>query len=197
MSCGIFSPAQCVLDAVDAVNGFSAELFWQLATAPLTLMIIAGVGIVAYAIAHVPFIETFLPATRPFIASARLVCLVCAGALIFLIGHREADQRAEAERAKSDLAWAEFQLGEQKRVAQDAAELKQSAEATAAQAKVRLSEYQEKFGNDPTAAVCAPRPGVVEWVHSLQRRKPAPGANTAKAKRGLIARLRKSGADRR
>lgn len=197
MSCGILSPAQCVLDVVETVSDFSAELFWQLATAPLTLVVIATIAILAYAIAHVPFVEKFIPITAPFIASARIVCLVCAAALIFLIGHRAADQRAELERVKSDLAWTEFQLGEQKRVADDAAELKQSAESATALAKGRLVEYQEKFGHDPTVAVCPPRPGVVEWVHDLQRRKPAAGANAAKAKRGLVARLRRSGSERR
>ncbi|MDD1534599.1 MULTISPECIES: hypothetical protein [unclassified Bradyrhizobium] len=196
MSCGIFSPAQCVLDAARMVDDFSAELFWQLATAPLTLVVIAIIAILAYAIAHVPFVEKFFPVTAPFIASARIVCLVCAAALIFLIGHRAADQRAELERARSDLAWTEFQLAAQKRTVDDAAELKQTAESDAAQAKGRLAQYQEKFGNDPTAAVCPPRPGVVEWVHDLQRRKPA-GPNAAKAKRGLVDRLRRSGAERR
>jgi len=197
MSCGVFSPAQCVLDVVETVNGFSAELFWQLATAPLTLIIIAVVGIAAYVVAHVPFVETFIPATRPFIKLARVVCLASAAALIFLLGHRDADQRNELERTRSDLAWTEFQLGEQKNAAAAATELKKEADSATALAKGRLSEYQEKFGNDPTAAICRPRPGVVEWVHSLQRRKPAAGADAAKAKPGLVARLRRTGAERR
>lgn len=197
MSCGIFEPVRCVFDVVDTINDFSADLFWQLATAPLTLIIIAGVGIVAYAIAHVPFVEKFIPTTVPFIESARLVCLICAGALIFLIGHRSADQRAELERVKSDLAWTEFQLGNQKQAADDAAELKNKADSATAETKGKLSAYQEKFGNDPNAApVCPPRPGVVEWVHDLQRRKPA-AAVAAKPKRGLVARLRRSGSERR
>ncbi|MBW7968159.1 hypothetical protein [Bradyrhizobium sp. BR 10289] len=186
-----------MFDVVDTINGFSAELFWQVATAPLTLIIIAGIAIAAYAVAHVPFVEKFIPITAPFIRSAQLVCLICAAALIFLIGHRAADQRAEIERVKSDLAWTEFQLGNQKQAADDAAELKKTADATTAQTKARLSEYQEKFGNDPSAAVCPPRPGVVEWVHDLQRRKQSAAAVRAKPKRGLVARLRRSGAQRR
>jgi hypothetical protein len=197
MSCGIFDPARCALDLVDAVDGFSADLLWKLVTAPLTLVVIAIIAVVAYAIAHVPFVEKFIPVTAPFIRSAQLVCLVCAGALIFLIGHRAADDRAELERTRSDLAWTEFQLGEQKRAAEDAAGLKQTADAEAGTARMQLSAYQEKFGNDPHATVCPPRPGVVEWVHDLQRRKPSARAITPKAKRGLVARLRRSGAERR
>lgn len=197
MSCSILSPAQCVLDVVETINGFSAELFWQLATAPLTLIIIAVVGIAAYVIAHVPFVEKFVPAAAPFIKLARVVCLASAAALIFLIGHRDADQRNELERARGDLAWTEFQLSAQKHTADDAAELKTAAEAAASLTKARLREYQEKFGNDPHAAVCPPRPGVVEWVRDLQRRKQRAGAHAAKAKRGLVARLRRPGSERR
>lgn len=197
MSCGIFDPVQCVFDVVETVNSFSAELFWQLATAPLTLIVIAVIGIAAYLVAHVPFVEKFIPGAAPFINLARVVCLACAAAWIFLIGHRDADQRAELERARSDLAWSEFQLSAQKQTADDAAELKSAAETAAATTKVRLAEYQEKFGNDPTAAVCAPRPGVVEWVHDLQRRKQVAGTHAAKAKRGLVARLRGSRGERR
>lgn len=197
MSCGIFDPAQCVLDVAEAVNDFSADLFWQIATAPLTLVAIAIIAIASYAVAHIPFVEKFIPVTAPFIRSAQIVCLICAAALIFLIGHRAADQRADLERAKSDLAWTEFQLSSQKQTADDAAELKQAAEAAAGEARSQLSAYQEKFGNDPHASICAPRPGVVEWVRGLQRRKPAAGADAAKAKRGLVARLRRSGAERR
>lgn len=197
MSCGIFDPTQCVLDVVETVNDFSAELFWQLATAPLTLVGIAGIAIVAYAVAHVPFVEKFIPVTAPFIRSAQIVCLVCAAALIFLIGHRAADQRAELERVRSDLAWSQFQLGNQSKSAADAADLKADAEAKGQEARSKLSVYQEKFGNDPHAAVCPPRPGVVDWVHVLQRRKQAARTVAAKPKRGLVARLRRSGAERR
>lgn len=197
MSCGIFEPVQCVFDVVDTINDFSADLFWQLATAPLTLIVIAGIGVVAFMIAHVPFVGKFIPSIVPFIESARLVCLICAGGLIFLIGHRSADQRAELERARSDLAWTEFQLSNQKRATDDADELKQAADVATVQAKGQLSAYQEKFGNDPSAAVCPPRPGVVEWVHDLQRRKPAAAAVAAQPKRGLVARLRRSGSERR
>lgn len=197
MSCGIFDPAQCALDLVDAINDFSADLFWQLATAPLTLIVIATIAVIAFAVAHFPFVEKFIPVTAPFIASARLVCLVCAGLLIFLIGHRAADQRAELERVKNDLAWTDFQLGEQKKATAEAAELRQVANAETSQAKDKLSAYQEKFGNDPHAAFCAPRPGVIDWLHDLQRRRQDVRAVPAAPERGLVARLRRSGAERR
>lgn len=192
-----FDPAAWVVSALDAVNNFSAEVFWQIATSPLVLVVIAAIVVVSFAVAHLPFVAMVFPKAAAFTRAASLVTIIGFATLLYLIGVKSERTRAELERVRSDLAFKEFQLGNQVRAAADAADLKADADAEAQEARSKLSVYQAKFGIDPNAAGCAPRAGVIDWVHDLQRRKQRPGAVASKPKRGLVARLRGSGGERR
>lgn len=192
-----FDPAAWVVSALDAANSFSAEVFWQIATSPLVLVVIAAIVVASFAVAHLPFVAIVFPKAAAFTKAASLVTIIGFAALLYLLGVKSERTRAELERVRSDLAFKEFQLGNQVRAAADAADLKADADAQAQDARSKLSVYQAKFGSDPSAAACAPRAGVIEWVHELQRRKQNAGAVARKPKRGLVARLRGSGSERR
>jgi hypothetical protein len=114
-------------------------------------------------------------------------------ALAFLLGFRVADDRAETEKLKNELAWSEFQLEEQRAAADAADQLKQKAEAEAEDAKGKFNEYREKFGGK--AGSCAPAPGYPEWLRSIQRRPQNRAA--ARQQHSLVARLRGFGEKRR
>lgn len=189
--------ASQALNLLDAINSFSAELFWQVATSPAALLAITVLAVASFAIAHLPFIALIVPQVKPYMQAASLVSVLSFAALCFLIGVKSERTRAELERTKSDLAFKEFLLGSQVKAAADAADLKADADAQAQEARGKLSVYQAKFGTDPNAAACAPRAGVIDWLHDLQRRKQDGRAVAAKPKRGLVARLRRSGAERR
>ncbi|MET4199107.1 uncharacterized membrane protein YuzA (DUF378 family) [Bradyrhizobium sp. LA8.1] len=192
-----FDPAAWLVSALDAINSFSAEVFWQIATSPLVLVVIAAVVVASFALAHLPFVTLLFPKAAAFTKAASLVTIIGFAALLYLFGVKSERTRAELERVKSDLAFKEFQLGNQAKAAADAEDLKADADAQAQDARGKLSVYQAKFGDDPNAAACAPRAGVIDWLHDLQRRKQAAGAVAGKPKRGLVARLRRSGAERR
>lgn len=187
---------QWPLDLLGGLNSFSAELFWSMVTSPAALVALTALAVASFAVAHIPFVTLLVPQVRPFVQAAALVSVLSFAALCFLIGAKSERTRDELERTKGDLAWSQFQLGNQTKSAADAADLKADADAQAQEARSKLSVYQAKFGTDPNAAACTPRAGVIEWVHDLQRRKPS-AAITAKPKRGLVARLRRSGSERR
>ncbi|MGJ5203602.1 hypothetical protein [Bradyrhizobium sp. HKCCYLR20261] len=192
------SPAQWLLSLVDLINGFTAELFWQLITSTPVLVALAAVAVASFAIAHLPFVDRISPTLAAAGKAASIVCILAFAALLYLIGAKSADNRAELRRVKNDLAWTQFQLGAQERAARDAEALKQSADAAASEARGKLSDYQAKFGDDPNAALCRPRPGVVEWVHNLQRRpRDDPVAGARATGRGVVPRLRAAGEKRR
>ncbi|UFZ05491.1 hypothetical protein LQG66_04005 [Bradyrhizobium ontarionense] len=188
--------AQKLVDLVDAVNGFTADIFWQAITSTPVLVIIAAVAVVSFAVAHFPFVDRLYPPLAAFEKAASIVAILAFAALLYLVGYKASDTRAELKRVKNDLVWTQFQLGAQERAAEDAETLKREADASASDARGKLSEYQAKFGDDPNAALCRPRAGVVEWVHQLQRRPHATGGAFG-ARRGAAARLRATGEERR
>lgn len=190
------NPLQWLLSLVDLANDFTSAMFWQFATSAPVLVSIAALAVASFAVAHFPFVDRLWPRLAEFQKAASIVTILAFAALLYLVGFKAADTRAELQRVKNDLAWTQFQLGEQQRAARDADDLKTNADAAASEAKGKLSEYKAKFGDDPNAAVCRPRAGVVEWVHQLQRHPPG-GAVTGGAERGAVARLRGSGAQRR
>lgn len=184
-----------------AVTGFfgwlgdlSASIFWDIATSAPVLVAIAAIGVAAFVIAHMPAIaERIFPFLIPYFRAALLVQVVAFAALAFLLGFRVADDRAETERIKNELAWSEFQLEEQKAAADVAEQLRQKAEAEAADAKGKLDEYRDKFGGK--AGSCDPAPGYPDWLRSLQHRPPHRAA--AKQQRSPVARVRGLGEKRR
>jgi hypothetical protein len=189
---GIFAP---VLEGLDRLNAFSASLFWEIAKSPLVLAVLALLAVAAFLVAHAPVIERLVPAIVPFTKSALVVQLVASALLMFLLGFGFADQRAETERLKNELAWTHFQLDAQEASAAEAQRLRAEAEARADQAKGQLDDYENKFGGHRTGHVCPPAAGYLEWLHALQRHRP--GGSARGQPRGLVARLRAVGGERR
>ena len=109
-----------VYGAVDRLNGFSADLFWNVATSPFALAVVALVAVVAFLVAHVPYVERVIPAAAAYTRGALVVQVLASALLMFLLGFAFADQRADAERLKTELAWSQFQLEQSHATAEEA-----------------------------------------------------------------------------
>lgn len=177
-----------ILGLVEKVSDFTGDLFWDFATSPPVLIGLALLAVAAFLVAHVPAVATLIPWVAAWQRLAILAQFGAAIALIFLLGFRVADDRAEMERVKNDLAFSEFQLDQQRQVADEADRLKSVAEARAQQAESTLNEYPQKFGK---SAACEPPAGYLDWLHTLQRRTQRAGAD--QPQRGLVARVRAFG----
>lgn len=173
-------------DVTDLLDGFTADLFWNVATSTPALVSIGGVALVASIVAHVPLVGRLLPSVDAYQRLAGIVATVAVGVLFFLVGFSISDQRAETARLKDELIFKELQLENAAATAADAERLRNDAEAKAREAKGKLDEYCVKFGcsDDRKAPAakgarvvrrCDPPPGYLDWLHHLQRRGAAAG----------------------
>jgi hypothetical protein len=185
---------QWLLDASEHLQQVTSDLFWNTATSMPVLLALGIIALAAFVVAHAPLIGQLFPTVAAWQRLAMVVEVVSIVALIFLVGFRVAADRSEAEQLRSDLAWSQFQLGLQQSTARDAQALREKADGEAQEAKGTLNEYQSKFGNDPKTALCPPPDGYLDWVRELQRRKTAAAV---KPRRGLVARLRAIGGQRK
>jgi hypothetical protein len=175
----------------DRLGEISADVFFGTLTSYPSIALFGLVAAAGFAIANLPLANR-LPVIGPYVRAAGVVSIVASAALMFAFGYRVADGRAEIERLKSDLAWAEFNVDVQRQVAETADQLKQQAEAEKSEAKGRLNEYETRFGPNPSD----PPPGVVDWLRSLQRHPERRAGGADQPKRDIVARVRAAGAKR-
>jgi hypothetical protein len=146
-----------------------SDLFWDVATSYAVLGVLAALAIAAFAVAHIPALaERLFPALIPYTKAAALVQVLAAALLMFLVGFRIADERAETKQLKIELAWKQEQLAQQEATARDAERLKQEAEQAAQEAKGKLDEFRTRYGDKPEA-VCAFTPDDLERLRNLGR----------------------------
>lgn len=178
-----------------AIGDLTADAFWDFATWPPTLIAIGLLALAAFLVAHVPLVGKLIPGVDAYQRLAQIVQVAAIAALIFLIGFRVADDRAETERLKNDLAFSEFMLDQQSQLADEADRLKNEADARAADAEGKLNEYEGKFGK----VICPPPVNYLDWLHPLQRRANLAGADRGahQSQRNLVTRLRAAGGQRR
>ncbi len=127
------------------------DLFWSFATSDIVLGLICVVTLAAGIISILPL--RLVPATiAPYVLLAKIGFIVALFLLGLIIGHRLADERAETARLKIDLSFKEFQLENQKAAAEDAARLRQKAEAHAADLSKKVFDYEAQLPNKPSDA---------------------------------------------
>jgi len=179
------------LGALERLSTFTGDIAWGIATSPPFLILLGGVAVAAFAVAHVPLVERFFPEVIPFTKAALIAQLLASGALVFLLGFNVAQNRDETARLKNDLAWSEHQIEIQTAMADTADQLKREADGRAASAESKLNEFETTFGK---TAACDPPPHYLDWLHALQRRpRTAGGGGADQPKRGLVARMRAPG----
>ncbi|WP_028136162.1 hypothetical protein [Bradyrhizobium japonicum] len=144
------------------------DLFWDIATSGPALGVIAWIAVSAFVVSRpLKFIERIWPQAYAYAKAAALVQAIAAGLLFFLIGFRVADERAEREAMKNELAWKNSQIETAEATAEHAQRLKAEAEQKAAEAKGKLDEFRGKYGENP-AAICAFTPDDLEWLRALR-----------------------------
>jgi hypothetical protein len=184
--------ASFVSGAVSWLGDLSADIFWGLVTSYPTITVMGVAAAASFAISHTPaIVERFFPVIMPYTRAAGIVCLVSSAWLMFAFGYRVSDGREEIERVKNELAWVQWNLHLKEESEKTAFDLMSKAKEQAATAEGKLSEYESRFGKNPSD----PPPGVIEWLRSLQQH-PQRRAAASQPQRGLVARVRTTGAER-
>jgi hypothetical protein len=154
---------------VDRIGTLAGDAFWDFATSYPVMVIIGLIAVAAFVVGHVPaIVERVFPALVPFTRSALLVQIAAAAVLMFLVGFRVADGRAEIANMKNDIAWKDFQLDQLKQTADEAHVLKEQADARASEAKGLLNEWRTKHGDKPDGAFT---PDDLIWLRNVQARR--------------------------
>lgn len=127
------------------------DLFWDIATSSF---ILGGVGIVlgvALVVGYFPLLKWF-PVVGQYVPVARLVVILTAALLCFLVGFRVSDERAEAKSLRLQLEAKDTDIT----AANDAAQKADAARAELAeQAKAdqeRIADYAEQLKKRPNGA---------------------------------------------
>lgn len=131
------------------------DWFWDIATSAIALGLLAVILAAAFLVSHVPaLVQRFMPSLVPYTKAAALVQLIAAAALFFLIGFRISDERAETKQLKTELAWNQNQLEQQKATAEDAERIATEKAAEAETLKAKVDDYEATLAKQPVGA-CA------------------------------------------
>ena len=128
-----------------------ADLFWDIATSNIALGIVGVLLAASLVVGYFPLLKWF-PIIGQYVPVARLVVILSAALLCFLVGFRVSDDRAEAKSLRLQLAAKTIDLT----AAQDAANQADAARAELAeQAKAdqeRIADYAEQLKKRPNVA---------------------------------------------
>ena len=145
-----------------------ADLIWSLATSYLALSIVGLVLIAALVVGYFPLLKWF-PVIGQYVAAGKLISLLAASVLAFLIGARLADERAAVKQLKTDLAYARLQIEAQKASAEAAAKLRAQAEQQAATLEKKVTDYEDQLAKQPQGCGCAFDDGDVNSLRGIAR----------------------------
>lgn len=124
------------------------------ATSSPVILALAALAALAWAVGAFGSLPGISALIGPYAVLARPVAALALALASFLLGARMMDERADAKAARTDLAFAQAQLANQKATAEQAARLKADAEARAKSLEQKVSSYEELLSADPPAAAC-------------------------------------------
>lgn len=124
------------------------DLFWDAVTSYPVLCLIGLMLIASLFVGYMPLLKWF-PVIGPYVPAARLIVLIAAGLLFFLVGFRVADGRAEAKALRVKLEAARIDA----EAASDAAAQSDDARAEMARQsqsdKERIADYERQLKSRP------------------------------------------------
>ena len=127
------------------------DLFWDVATSGPVLSLLALVLLAAAIVGYFPLLK-WSPVLGQYVPVARLVVILVAALICFLLGFRVSDQRAEAAalRAKLEAAHIDLDAADQAAKQADKARAKLAEQAQADQE--RIADYAEQLKKRPNGA---------------------------------------------
>ena len=129
------------------------DWIWDLATSTTALSIVAAILIASLIVSHLPLMK-MIPAVAPYVILAGFVAYLALADLGLCIGFRIADERAETQRLKIELAWHKNELEQQKATAEDAARIASEKSVEADELKSKVDDYEATLSKQPVGA-CA------------------------------------------
>lgn len=144
-------------------------LFWNVATSDVALGILGAIVAASFLIAHVPYVGRLIPAVEPYVVAARLVAIATAAVLCFLIGFRVSDERAALANLKTELAWKDNELGQQKATAEDAERIAKEKTVEANELKTKVDDYEAALAKQPVGT-CALDDSDISGLRAFSRR---------------------------
>lgn len=124
------------------------DLFWNVATSLPMLGLDALLLLAAFVIGHFPLVS-YLPGIGPYVPAARLVSVLLAALMFFLIGFRVSDEREEAKslRATVEAQRADLENSRKSR-ADEAARADEIADGAKAQHDADVEYIRQLEGSD-------------------------------------------------
>lgn len=125
-------------------------MLWSILTSDTVLGLTGIVAVACFVVGFFP-LASLIPFLSPYVIAARFVGVGVLAWLMFCLGHRSADNTAALRQARIDLAFSQVQLETQKATAEQAAKLREQAEAQAQQLNERVSAYEAQLAKRPDA----------------------------------------------
>jgi hypothetical protein len=124
------------------------DFIWDIATSFPVLGIIALILAAALVVGYFPLLKWF-PVIGQYVPAARLVVVLAAAALAFLIGFRMSDERADAKMLRAALAAKQIDLEAANDAAEQAKAAKQDLAKQAETDKERIADYEQRLKDRP------------------------------------------------
>lgn len=136
-----------------------SDWFWDFATSLPMLGVDALILIAAVVVGYFPLMK-YVPAVVPYVAAARLVALLVAALMFFLIGFRVSDEREEVKSLRATVATQKADLRNAEKSAKDADARAAEIEKDANAGRKQDDDYIARLKSNPDCGF-EPFPGRV------------------------------------
>lgn len=140
------------------------DIFWDIATSSPVLGLIGLILGAALVVGYFPLLKWF-PVIGQYVPVARLVVILSAALLCFLIGFRVSDQRAEAKALRLQLAAKEIDLKAAQNAADEADKAKADLARQAEADQERIERYEAALKARPDGG-CSLTDDDLRWLRN-------------------------------
>lgn len=154
---------------VEAVHVMMADLFWDVATSAAVLGAIGAVLAAALIVGYFPLLKWF-PVIGQYVPAARLVVIISAALLCFLVGFRLSDEREEAKSLRLQLEAKQVDLTAAQNAEQEANTARTELAKQAQDDQERIADYAEQLKKRPNASCTL---GPADFASRMPNRKRA------------------------